>query len=529
MRVQMPDQRRILTNDDQCAVIEFLSCRSAYRPSPEQVKVIQTHGALVFLAGSDVYKIKRAVKYDYMDFSTLQRRRLACEREFEVNQPHAPQIYLGTIAITREETGKLAIGGSGIVVEWAVHMRRFPDDALLSNMMAKEELTPQLVKLLAIEVARYHQRGAVKRTKRAARSIAAIVDELEQGLSSGDGVLAEQLRKEFIAQARKALCSMQELLNQRGRDGYVRRLHGDLHSRNVVVIDGRPLLFDAIEFDEEIATIDTLYDLAFLLMDFDVAGHRKEANWLLGQYFFATGSLSDIDALAALPLFMGLRAGIRAMVEVQRAGLEQGHEARNDIAAADKYLRAAVSYFEQKHAHLIAVGGFSGTGKSTLAAGLAPTVGPAPGALHIRSDLERKALFGVGETTRLPPSSYTKQSSERVYRAVLSKAERALRAGHWVVVDAAFLRPQERKAIEAVARSSGACFTGLWLQAPESVLIERVLSRKDDASDATAEVVRKQLASDPGPIAWEIVDASGSKRDALGAAISRLACGPEQG
>ena len=281
------------------------------------------------------------------------------------------------------------------------------------------------------------------------------------------------------------------------------------------MLDGRPTLFDAIEFSDEIAVIDTLYDLAFPLMDLEHNACRPHANALLNRYLWRTGDMSDIAGLVAMPLFLGLRAAIRAMVTAERASPTQGGDSTIDAA----YARArgqfgeALAYLSPRPPRLVAVGGYSGTGKSTLAATLAPAIGNAPGALHLRSDLERKALFGVAETARLSPEGYTREATEKTYAALYAKAQFALAAGHSVIVDAVFLHPGERHAIEAVARDASATFTGLWLTAAEATLKSRVDARTGDASDATAAIVTQQLGRESGPIAWTVIEAGGTAAD----------------
>ena len=238
----------------------------------------------------------------------------------------------------------------------------------------------------------------------------------------------------FARAAQLQLARAAAILDERARSGCVRRCHGDLHLGNIVLWGGRPLLFDAIEFDEAIATVDTLYDLAFLLMDLDRHRQRTAANVVLNRYLWRDGADLSLRGLQALPLFLGCRAGIRAMVTADRAAQEQDTAAAQaDRETARGYLRAALEYLQPAPPRLVAIGGLSGTGKTTLAAALAPELGSAPGAVHVRSDLERKALFGVEETVRLPAQSYTAQASAEVYAIVLRKARLALAAGQSVV------------------------------------------------------------------------------------------------
>jgi predicted kinase len=311
----------------------------------------------------------------------------------------------------------------------------------------------------------------------------------------------------------------------------VRRCHGDLHLGNIVLRGGRPLLFDAIEFDEAIATVDTLYDLAFLLMDLDRHGQRPAANVVLNRYLWRDGDDLSLRGLQALPLFLGCRAGIRAMVTAERAAQEQSDAAERDREHARALLRAALGYLEPVPPRLVAVGGLSGTGKTTLAAALAPELGPAPGAVHVRSDLERKNLFGVDETVRLPARSYTPEASAEVYAILLRKARLALAAGQSVIVDAVYSTPEERATIEALAAELGLPFQGLWLIAGSETLVARVAARRNDASDANPEVVQQQLTWEVGALspAWRLLDAGGSAEDAHRRAASALAAGSSQG
>ncbi len=513
---------RASANGEQSEAIAFLANPASYASHPATVERIETHGALVFLAGDEVFKIKRAVKFSYMDFSTLELRRRVCAREIEINKPGAPEIYLGLVRLTREADGKLAWDGAGDVVEWVVHMRRFPQEGLLSTLAVEEPLAPDLCRDLADAVLAFHDQAAPASGVDTPAALLAIVSELEDVLSEHADFASSPDLAAFVAGAEEGIERARTMLDQRAASGSVRRCHGDLHLGNIVLWQGRPLLFDALEFDETLATIDTLYDLAFLLMDLDHCGQRIAANRVLNRYMARSSSVLDIPGLAGLPVFLALRAGVRAMVSAQRSAQGNGKDTAGRRQAA-KYLGEAASYVAPAAPRLVAVGGLSGAGKSTVAAGLAPELGAAPGALHVRTDVVRKSLFGVGETDRLAAETYTPEASVRVYRAVLDKARSALRAGHSVVVDAVFARADERAAAEDVARACGVPFDGLWLEAPAKVMIERVEQRRGDASDATADVVRRQLAWDLGGLDWKRISAAGSREDVLRRALAVVA------
>lgn len=497
---------------DQSEVAAFLSRPATHGGAA--VERIDTHGAMVFLAGSRAYKVKRAVDYPYMNFSTLARRRRACEREITLNRRSAPELYLDTVAIRRTAEGKLSFGAEGEVIEWAVVMRRFDQEGLFDHLVQAGGLTPERLTRLADKIADFHAR---------AEPVKAQFGDLRWVFEENAAEFAERPELFPPAQVGRLTGATQEvfgkvagLLYDRRKAGFVRRCHGDLHLRNVCLIDGEPTLFDAIEFNDALACIDVFYDLAFLLMDLDHRGLRAEANLLLNRYLQRR---DDPDGLAALPLFLSLRAAVRAKVSVSMAG------SQSDPAAARRLEQEAGAYFAEAQAYLappaarmIAVGGLSGSGKSTLARALAPEVGPVPGALQLRSDVLRKALFGVDELTPLPAGAYRPDVNQRVYAELLDRAARALRAGHAVVADAVFGQPKERQQASALARAIGVDFTGLWLDAPLVTLSERTARRRGDASDATPDVVERQAARDTGVITWHRLDASGPVEAVVAAA-----------
>lgn len=503
-------------------VIAFLGDKASYRPVPERVERLETHGAFVFLAGDEAFKIKRAVRFSYMDFSTLELRHRACMHELEINRPHAPELYLNVVPITRDADGHLAIGGAGEAIEWALHMRRFSQSDLLSAIVQQGNLEASLCQKVADAIESYHRMAlAVPGTnspnelaKVAWDSAAALLDTPPFAGSSDIVAIRKQTLDDIDRLA--------PLLMKRCHDGYVRRAHGDLHLENIVLWRGEPVLFDAIEFSDQIATIDTLYDLAFLLMDLDQRGQQASANGILNRYLWTSQDVGQLEGLAAMPLFLTLRACVRAMVMAQRAEQERGNSREAYLARARAYIEAAARYGTPVKPCLIVVGGLSGTGKSTLAAALAPGVGPASGAVHLRSDLERKAKFNCAATDRLPLDAYSVETGARVYAVLMAKAEVALRAGHSVIVDAVFSTPDERAAIEGLAHRLKVHFHGLWLKAPPSILRDRIARRRNDASDASVEIVDKQLAYDTGPITWPQLSASGDREATLQAAISIL-------
>lgn len=510
------------TGEDQSDVISFLEKPDSYPWAVSKVEKIETHGALVFLAGSHVIKIKKAVRFSYMDFSTLAKREEVCRREYEVNKSAAPQVYIGAVAITRDASGLLAIDGSGVPVEWCVHMHRFDEADVLLNRARTQGISPEDVRKLGDMLANFHKHAQVDRDGDSVAQMSRIVRQLSEAFSRHSSVFEAQEVARFDENAALLLQKSEHSLRTRAKRGFVRRCHGDLHLNNIVMIDDKPVLFDAIEFDEKLATIDTFYDLAFLLMDMMEAGLYGPANLLLNRYLYRWRSGGALYGLASLPLFLSCRAGIRAMVAADRSAQVEEPKKTDAIQTARSYFSLGKTFMSPPPPGLVVIGGISGTGKSTLAASIAPFLGAAPGALHLRSDLERKAMARVGEMETLPARFYTPEVTAKIYAFLTQKASVALSTGHSVIIDAVYLQPHERADIEVVARSLKIPFTGLWLTAPRDVLTSRVTARTHDASDATAEIVDFQRSKKTGPISWAAIDASGSADDTLTLAVEQL-------
>ncbi len=463
---------------------------------------IETHISAVFVGLDTAWKMKKAVALGFLDFSSLEARAHFCQRELELNQPAAPGIYRDVVAITRALDGSLQEDGDGEVVEWVLRMAPIPAGDFLDAVAARGALTPELLDGLGDSLFALHQAAPLVTGLDAPAAMVQVLDgNLRAARAAG---LPEAALAPLATRFQAALEGVAPKLAARSAEGRIRRCHGDLHLGNLCLWQGKPTPFDALEFDEALARIDTGYDLAFLLMDLDQQAGRAAANRAFNRTLARSG---DYGVLGPLPLWLGLRALVRAHVQAAR-GRDGG-----------ALLRAAADYLAPPPARLIAVGGLQGTGKSTLARGLAPALGAAPGALLLRSDELRKRRFGLAPEEPLPPAAYTEAVSSATHEELFTIAEAALRQGHAVALDAMFLDPRHRLKAAEIAARVGVPFQGFWLEAPMEVLKSRILARRGDASDATIAVLERAAQADPGPIDWHRLDAAG---DALAAARKAL-------
>jgi uncharacterized protein len=467
----------------------------AYPYPVERVEHIETHISHVFLAGDYAYKVKKPVDLGFLDFSTLERRRFFCEEEIRLNGRLAPHVYLDVVPITgREDDPRM--GGAGEPLEYAVRMRRFPQDCLLTRL----PVTPELAERIAERVAAFH--GEIP---------AAAADS---GFGTPEAVL-RPMRNNF-AQIRarvrdpEALARLAPLetwtvrrwealtsvIQARLAEGWVRECHGDMHRGNIALVDQEILIFDGIEFNPELRWIDTMSEVAFLVMDLDEAEEAGPARRLLNRYLELGG---DYGGLAVLDLYKVYRAMVRAKVTAIRLGQSdvEPEEARRDWAEYERYVELAGRYVHTRRPRLILTHGVSGTGKTRLATGLRERLP----LIHVRSDIERKRLFGLPAEARTQPGGlgagiYTPEAGERTYARLLALARTILDAGYDALVDAAFLRADQRRPFLALAGRLGVECVILDLRAPEGVLRERVAAREAegrDPSEAGITVLERQL------------------------------------
>jgi hypothetical protein len=372
---------------------------------------------------------------------------------------------------------------------------------------------------LAGHIADFHVMAERRPDYGGAAALTAVVETnhrcLTEALSAG---FASESIDEIREKSLEWLAGIGALLDRRRAEGKVRRCHGDLHLRNVCMFDGKPALFDCLEFSDELATIDVLYDLAFLLMDLEHRGLAAFANLVLNRYLDLTG---EDDGLAATPLFLSLRAAIRAHVTATVMERTVSGSKPEMAAEARSYLELAAQFLRPRSCRLVAIGGLSGTGKSTLAAALAPSLS----ARILRSDVIRKRLLGVAPETHLPASAYTSEMSRRVYKTLRRRAADALAAGYSVIIDAVSLKPAKRQSLAAIAEAAGVPFAGIWLAAPARTMERRLRARRHDASDASPEVLAQQIRQDHGRMDWVRIDAGPGPEECLAAACRALGLG----
>jgi aminoglycoside phosphotransferase family enzyme/predicted kinase len=486
----MPSEPRF--EPDQTAIVAAIESGAA-TGSGRPLKRIDTHMSHIFLGAERVYKLKRSRRHPFADMSSADLRRRACEAELVVNRALAPGLYEAVLPVCRDRGG-IRIGGPGEAVDWVVVMRRFPDGALLEEIAEAGQLTSTLVCQAVAAIVDFHASSPPRADVGHAADYARIIAGLRRTEAEGAAALGVRPASEALFTGlEQELSKLAPLIEARRKAGRVRRGHGDLHLRNICIWGGRVTPFDALEFDPALATTDVIYDIAFLLMDLRARALDQLANGAMNDYWEV--SAQPEEGLALLPLFMALRAAVRMAVAVE-AG---------DLVQAARYRELGLDILRPRPPRLLAIGGLSGTGKSTLARVLVPELsGPCGGRL-LRTDAIRKALAGVKPTARLRDDAYEPAARAAIYRALAQQAHDALVAGSSVIADATFRENQARTDIERAAGDRA--FLGLWLKASVAVRVGRVAKRQGDISDATPSIALTQVEPDRFGGAWRVLNA----------------------
>jgi aminoglycoside phosphotransferase family enzyme/predicted kinase len=451
-------------------------------------RVIETHISWVLLAGELAYKIKKPLNLGFLDFSTPERRRFCCEEEVRLNRRLAPEIYLDVVPITGEAAAA-RIGGEGPVLDWAVRMRAFPAEATLDRAA---QLTGAQIDAIADVVARFHAMIDAAPADSPYGSPEAVIypvrENFRQIRDLGPDLEAVDLVDRIEAWSETQGARLADHFAARKAGGWVRECHGDLHLGNIAWVADKPLIFDCIEFNPGLRFIDIVSEVAFLSMDLVSRGRADLAWRFLNRWLEHTG---DYAGLAALPFYQVYRAMVRAKVDFIRAG--QG-DAAAGRAALDQ-LRLADRLSRPRRPALMLMHGVSGCGKTHLSQRVLETLG----AIRVRSDVERKRLFGlrpIEDSARIPGGIYTEEASRRTFERMAELAAYLLQQGYLVILDATFLRQAHRQPMLRVAETAGVPWRILSLRAPEALLTERVQRRAEargDASEATVEVLLQQL------------------------------------
>ena len=463
-------------------------------------RISETHISWVLLTGRDAYKIKKAVDLGFLDFSTLALRRFYCSEELRLNRRLAPDLYLDLVAIagSPEEPVLSPESDPGMVrqpaIEYAVHMRRFSQSAMMDRMLARGLVSPAHIDRLASVIAGFHQALPPAEADSPFCATAEIESAAEQNfaplpqfLSAPEDLAMLKAVHEASAQE---FAGCESLFRQRAKAGMVRECHGDLHLGNIVLLDDVPTPFDCIEFSAALRWIDVISETSFAVMDLLRRGHPQLAWRLLNAYLEITG---DFSGVGVLRFYLGYRAMVRAKIAAIRAG-QRGARLKREIKSCLGYLRLAHGCLTRRRAAVIITHGLPGCGKSTVAQIALERLG----AIRIRSDVERKRLFGLtpldNSKTLLDADIYSQDATQRTYARLRELAHVILAAGYTVIVDAAFILRSEREIFRSLAHELNVPFVIASVQTDAALLSERLIQRskrRNDPSEADIDVLEK--------------------------------------
>jgi aminoglycoside phosphotransferase family enzyme/predicted kinase len=469
----------------------------AYPHPVTQIDLIETHISWIVLTGTFAYKIKKPVYFGFLDFSTLELRRFYCHEELRLNSRLAPDLYLRVVPITGT-SAQPHLDGSGEAIEYAIQMRQFDNVGLFNRLVQKHRLFPEYLDHLAEILADFH--AAIDRA-----TVSDPMGQAQQCWEASEQNFIHIRSRLDCAEDRAQLKKLQHwsedeyqrcyaIMQERHRQGFIRECHGDLHLGNIVLRNGHPTPFDGIEFNENLRWIDVISELAFLVMDLEVKGQFDLAVRFLNRYLELTG---DYSGLILFDYYRLYRAMVRVKIALITLDEEPNPKTREELQAQyRRYIEYGLGLIRPHQPLLVMTHGYSGSGKSYLAALLAERLW----AIHLRSDIERKRLAGLAPRTvsfsALNNGLYTAEMTHRTYRHLLDLAETLLRAKYSVIIDATFLQQEQRERVRYLAMRQNAPLLVLDCRAPIERLRERIKSRiglGNDPSEADIAVLERQI------------------------------------
>ena len=469
---------------NQHILIEALQNPSLFAHATDDMALIETHISWVLLCGPYAYKIKKALDLGFLDFTTLEKRAFYCSEELRLNGRLAPQLYLEVVPICGSPQNP-QINGSGEAIEYAVKMRRFSQEGLLSDMVRDDRLTTTHIDQIIAQVAQFHMdiptapQASPYGTPQHVH--APVLENFAHILQGNCSAAHVQQIGEIQTWAEGEYHRWLRQFDARKQQGFIRECHGDMHLGNMAVIDDLPVIFDGIEFNPDLYWIDVMSEIGFLLMDLEDYGKPQYAYRFLNGYLEVTGDYAGVQVLT---YYKAYRAAVRAKIASIRLSQELTEAEHGEaLAHFERYLALAVGYTQPQHPILLITHGLSGSGKSTLSAPLAECMG----AIRIRSDRERQRLFGrsssSGKITSIDTGIYASDASAQTYQRLAELAGVILAAGYPVIVDATFLEKSQRDQFHELAEGLSVPMRILHFHAEPEVLKQRVSARQSEGSD----------------------------------------------
>ncbi len=487
-----------------------------------EVTVRQSHIAMLFLAGNYAFKLKRAMISPFLDFSTPQKRRIACVHEMRRSTVYAPHLVVGVRSVRKLPNGRICIGGkAGTEIDTLLVMRRLKDEDMLILQMRTPNFDRFDVMDLAEQLGDLHCKAKQFRTKWGYDDIQKIIVENESVLSCfSPSVFNRTKLRRLTERSLMLLEQNKRLITLRQKSGRVRKCHGDLLLSNIAREEDKYLFFSPIEYNDSLDCIDTLYDLSYLLMDFEVKGLRRLCNMLFNHYLAYT---NDMGGYPLLPLYQSMRAAVRAGICAKKSTLLCDEEKKKSLQHARKYFELACHLIMENKPTLIACGGLSGSGKSRIAREIGGQLNPAPGAVILRDDIIKKQMRGCALDDHMDETYDSPAYEKVVYDVLRQQAKTALQCGSCVIVDALFYNYQERQAIEELAKTMNIPFVGIWVDAPLDVRTQRVMTRKRNPSDVCNRAeLERQLRLETGDILWHKIDSNQERQQTIDDALNIL-------